>query len=75
MLILVWHPTKETQMDYSNQYYQVVRYSVNRKRQVIDHVMADVYTMQMQMIEDAVLAQQHVGFPEATQVLDHIRAL
>ncbi len=62
-------------MDYSNQYYRSAKYSLNRKRQVIDHVLNDLHDMQMQMIEDAVLIKESAGFPEANQVIDHIRAL
>lgn len=62
-------------MDYSNQYYRSAKYSLNRKRQIIDAVCNDLHAMQMQMIEDAVLLKESSGFPEANKVIDHIRAL
>jgi hypothetical protein len=62
-------------MDYSNQYYRSVKYSLNRKRQIIDAVCNDLYEMQMQMIEDAVLLKESAGFPEANEAINRIRAL
>lgn len=55
--------------------YQTVRYSLNRKRQIINETLAELHTMQMEMIEDAVLAREYAGFPEANQVINHIRSL
>jgi hypothetical protein len=62
-------------MDYSNQYYRSVKYSLSRKRQIIDTVCNDLYEMQMEMIEDAVAVRESAGFPEANEVINHIRAL
>jgi hypothetical protein len=61
--------------DYSNGYYRTVRYSLNRKRQIINETLADLHAMQMAMIEDAVLAKEYAGFPEANEVINYIRAL
>ena len=62
-------------MDYSNQFYKSVKYSLNRKRQVIEQTLAELHAMQMEMIEDAVLAREYAGFPEANEVINYIRAL
>lgn len=61
--------------DYSNHSYGPIRYSLNRKRQVINETLAELHTMQMEMIEDAVLAREYAGFPEANEVIDYIKAL
>jgi hypothetical protein len=62
-------------MDYSNQYYKSAKYSLSRKRQIINQTLEELHTMQMDMIEDAVLAKEYAGFPEANEVINHIRAL
>jgi hypothetical protein len=62
-------------VDYSNQFYKSVKYSLNRKRQVIEQTLAELHAMQMEMIEDAVLAREYAGFPEANEVINYIRAL
>jgi hypothetical protein len=62
-------------MDYSNQFYKSARYSLNRKRQIIDAIVNNLHNTQMEMIEDAVLARESAGFPEANEVINHIRAL
>jgi len=62
-------------MDYSNQYYRSVKYSLNRKRQIIKQTLAELHTMQMEMIEDAVAVQESAGFPEANEVINYIKAL
>jgi hypothetical protein len=61
--------------DYSQGNYRTVRYSLNRKRQIINETLAELHTMQMEMIEDAVLAREYAGFPEANEVINYIRAL
>jgi hypothetical protein len=60
--------------DYSNGYYRTVRYSVNRKRQIINETLAELHAMHVAMIEDAVLAKESVGFPEANKLIDYIKA-
>jgi hypothetical protein len=62
-------------MDYSNQYYKSAKYSLSRKRQIINQTLEELHEMQMSMIEDAVLAKEYAGFPEANEVINHIRAL
>ena len=62
-------------MDYSNQYYRINKISLNRKRQIIDHIVDDLHVMQMQMIEDAVFIKENQGFPEANEVINHVRSL
>lgn len=62
-------------MDYSNQYYRSAKYSFNRKRQIIDAVCDELHELQMQMIECAVAIKEGQGFPEAREVIDHIRTL
>jgi len=62
-------------MNYSNQFYKSTRYSLNRKRQVIDETLTELYAMHMTMIEDAVLSREYAGFPEANEVINYIRAL
>ena len=61
--------------DYSNHAYGPIRYSLNRKRQIINQQLEELHSMHAEMIEDAVLAREYQGFPEANQVIDHIRAL
>ena len=62
-------------MDYSNQFYKSARYSLNRKRQIINQTLEELHVMQMEMIEGAVAAKESQGFPEANEVINHIRAL
>ncbi len=61
--------------DYSQGGYQSVRYSMSRKRQIINATLAELHDMQMSMIEDAVWARESAGFPEANEVINRIRAL
>ena len=61
--------------DYSNQAYGPIKYSLNRKRQIINQTLAELHTMQMEMIEEAVQARECAGFPEANRVIDYIRTL
>ena len=60
---------------YKNIVYKVGYSGLNRKRQVIDHVLNDLHTMQMDMIENAVQIQEAKGFPKAREVIDRIRSL
>jgi len=62
-------------MNYSNQYYQSAKYSFNRKRQIIDAMCNDLHNIQMEMIENAVSIKEGQGFPEANQVINHVRSL
>lgn len=62
-------------MDYSNQYYRSAKYSLNRKRQIINETLEQLHTMHAEMIEDAVLSRESQGFPEATEVINYIKAL
>ena len=62
-------------MDYSNQFYKSSSYSLNRKRQIINETLAELHAMQMAMIEEAVAAKEYAGFPEANEVIDHIKGL
>jgi len=62
-------------MDYSNQFYKSARYSLNRKRQIINQTLEELHVMQMAMIEDAVIVKESQGFPEANEIIKHIRAL
>lgn len=60
---------------YKNIVYKVGYGGFNRKRQVIDQVLDDLHTMQMDMIENAVQIREGQGFPEANTVINHIRSL
>jgi hypothetical protein len=62
-------------MDYSNQYYKSAKYSMSRKRQIINKTLEELHVMQMEMIENAVLAREYAGFPEANEVINYIKAL
>jgi len=62
-------------MDYSNQYYRSAKYSLNRKRQIIDAVCDELHEMQMHIIECAVAIKEEQDFPEANEVINRIRAL
>ena len=48
---------------------------MSRKRQVIEQTLAELHVMQMEMIEDAVAVKQSQGFPEAVEIINHIRTL
>lgn len=61
--------------DYSDNSYGPIRYSLSRKRQIINETLEELHAMQMEMIEDVVLAKEYQGFPEATEVINYIRAL
>jgi hypothetical protein len=61
--------------DYSDNSYGPVRYSLSRKRQIINKTLEELHVMQMAMIDAAVLAKEYAGFPEANEVIDRIRAL
>lgn len=41
-------------MDYSNRYYKSIRYSFNRKRQIIDRTLDELHNIQLDMIDEAV---------------------
>ena len=60
---------------YGHSYYRAVKYSLNRKRQIIDNTLYELHQMQMDMIEAAVNTKQAQGFPEANVVIDHVRRL
>ena len=62
-------------MNYSNQYYRSAKYSLNRKRQIIDAVCDELHEMQMHIIECAVAIKEEQDFPEANLVINRIRAL
>lgn len=55
--------------------YKTVRYSMNRKRQILNDVLAELHNTQMEMIEDAVVAREAAGFPEAREIINYIKAL
>jgi hypothetical protein len=61
--------------DYSNNSYGPIKYSLNRKRQIINETLKELHAMQMSMIDAAVLAKEYAGFPEANEVIERIRAL
>ena len=56
---------------------QEIRYAqgLSRKRKIIQHQLDALHTMQLEMIDEAVEAKEHQGFPEATQVIDYVRSL
>jgi len=62
-------------VDYSNQFYKSARYSLNRKRQIINRTIEELHAIQIAMIEESVRSKESLGFPEANQVINHIRAL
>ncbi len=62
-------------MDYSNRYYKSAKYSMSRKRQIINKTLEELHVMQMEMIENAVLAKEYAGFPEANEVINYIKTL
>ncbi len=59
-------------MDYSNQYYKSTKYSMNRKRQIIDAIVNNLHNTQMEMIDEAV---DRSDLQAAKEVIDYIRAL
>lgn len=66
--------------DFSNAFNsarQEIRYApgLSRKRQIINAHLEELHRMHMEMIEDAVLAKEYQGFPEATEVINYIKAL
>ena len=54
-------------MDYSHRYYKTV--SMSRKRQIINHIVDDLHTMQLDMIDQAV---DYSDLQEAKQVIQSI---
>ena len=66
--------------DFSNAFKNAqyeIRYAysgLNRKRQLINATLDELHTMQMEMIEDAVLTKEYTGFPEANEVINYIKA-
>lgn len=66
--------------DFSNAFNsarQEIRYAkvLSRKRQIINAHLEELHVMQMEMIEDAVLAKEYAGFPEANELINYIREL
>lgn len=66
--------------DFSNAFNsarQEIRYvrGLNRKRQIIKEHLEELHRMQMEMIEDAVLAREYAGFPEANELINYIKAM
>jgi hypothetical protein len=61
--------------DYSDNSYGPIRYSLSRKRQIINETLEELHAMQMAMIDAAVLLKERQGFPEANQLINRIRAL
>jgi len=61
--------------NYSNSSYGPIKYSLNRKRQIINAHLEELHAMHMSMIEAAVQIKEHEGFPEAAQVINHVRGL
>jgi hypothetical protein len=59
-------------VDYSNQYYKSTKYSMNRKRQIIDAIVNNLHNTQMEMIDEAV---DRSDLQAAKEVIDYIRAL
>jgi len=60
---------------YKNMVYRVKYSGFNRKRQIIDRVLDELHTIQMDCIEAAVEIKEKQGFPEATQLISYIRGL
>lgn len=66
--------------DFSNAFNsarQEIRYAqgLSRKRQIIQHQLDALHTIQLEMIDEAVEAKEREGFPEATEVIKYIRSL
>jgi hypothetical protein len=66
--------------DFSNTFNRArreIRYAqgLGRKRQIINRQLEELHSIYMEMIEGAVQAKEAQGFPEANQLIDHIRAL
>ena len=58
---------------YQNEKYTVMgRPSLNRKRQIINQTLAEVHTMQLDMIDQAV---EFSDLSKAKEVINHIRSL
>jgi hypothetical protein len=61
--------------DYSNHTYGPIKYSLSRKRQIINETLEQLHVMHAEMIEDAVQMKEYAGFPEANEIINHIRTL
>jgi hypothetical protein len=66
--------------DFSNTFNrarQEIRYAqgLGRKRQIINRQLEELHSIHMEMIEGAVQAKEYAGFPEANEVINHIRTL
>jgi len=58
---------------YQNEKYTVSRVpSLNRKRQVIDRMLAELHEAQLDMIDQAV---EYSDLRQAQEVIDHVRSL
>jgi len=60
---------------YKNMVYRVKYSGFNRKRQIIDRVLDELHTIQMDCIEAAVEIKEKQGFQKATQLISYIRGL
>lgn len=58
-------------MDYSNRYYKSTRYSLNRKRQIINRTLEELHNIQLDMIDEAV---SRSNFQEAKELIQWIMA-
>ena len=66
--------------DFSNAFNrarQEIRYTqgLSRKRQIINQQLEDLHSMYIEMIEAAVHSKEYQGFPEANEVINHVRSL
>jgi|688.fasta_scaffold130057_3 hypothetical protein len=66
--------------DFSNAFNsarQEIRYAqgLSRKRQIIQHQLDALHTMNMEMIDKVVEIKEREGFPEATQLINYVRGL
>ena len=66
--------------DFSNTFNrarQEIRYArwLGRKRQIINPQLEELHSIHMEMIEAAVYSKEYQGFPEANEVINHVRSL
>lgn len=58
--------------NYSNSSYGPIRYSLNRKRQIINAQLNELHAMQLDMIDQAVEAS---NLAQANEIINYIRSL
>ena len=68
-----WTDMKPDRKIDPNEFYSSIRMTMNKKD--IMTFVSGLHNIQEEMIEELVSRKEKQGFPEATEVIDHIRSL